>query len=85
MSYVHPLTPLSCSLEIVQREFDDWVRHKLQQMNALVTTATEVVQREVDFVEGFPLQTLLSEDATALLKEADILVAKQVGCINWNT
>ena len=51
---------------------------KLQQMSSLVTEARAIVNREGEFVQSFPLERLLREDATVLLKEADELVASHV-------
>ena len=51
---------------------------KLRQMCSLVEKMEEVVKREVAFVEEFPLETLMEEDAIVYLREVDELVASQV-------
>ena len=51
---------------------------KLQKMEGLVEQVEELVKQKIQFVENFPLDDLLNEDATELLKEADLLVASQV-------
>ena len=51
---------------------------KLKQMDTLVREADDLVQKEVEFVEGFPHNNLLDQDAGELLKEYDALVASQV-------
>ena len=63
---------------MLQQEHNDWVKMKLQQMSSLVTEARAIVNREGEFVQSFPLERLLREDATVLLKEADELVASHV-------
>ncbi len=51
---------------------------KLQKMAGMVRQAEELVSQKVIFVEGFPLAKLFDNNASELLKEADILVASQV-------
>ena len=51
---------------------------KLQKMAGLVDQVEELVKQKVQFVESFPVDDLLNEDAAELLKEADLLVASQV-------
>ena len=61
----------------MHREYNDWILMKLKHMNKLVTQAQDLVQRELHFIQSFPLLGLLKEDAEELLKEADSLVAGQ--------
>ena len=61
----------------VHREYNDWIMVKLQHMSELVTQADEFIKREVSFIQTFPLDDILTEDAEELLKETDSLVAGQ--------
>lgn len=74
---MHPGTKKSSSLTILCREYNEWILLKLQHMNELVTQAQDLVQRELHFIQTFPLASILKEDAEELLKEADSLVAGQ--------
>ncbi len=81
--YNHP----SCTLRtlhvllwlfLIFSEYNDWIMMKLQKMAGMVRQAEELVSQKVIFVEGFPLAKLFDNNASELLKEADILVASQV-------
>lgn len=63
------------------REFDEWVQLKLSQMGSLVDQGADIVTRGAGFVRAFPLDNILSADTATLLKEADQLVASQVGAV----
>ena len=60
------------------REYNDWIMVKLQHMAELVKEAEDIIQREVNFIQTYPVKRILQEDAKELLKEADELVALQV-------
>ena len=69
-----------CSLDMLVREYDEWVRLKLTQMGTLVDHEASLVSRELAFVQALPLASLLSVDAAPLLKEAQMLVTSRVSC-----
>ena len=54
---------------------------KLQQMSELVTQADQLTKREVRFIEGYPLSSLMETDAFDLLKEAEVLMSSLVSYI----
>ena len=62
---------------VYNREYNDWIMVRLQHMNDLVTQGSELVQREVLFIQNFPLEEILKTDVEELLREADSLVAGQ--------
>ena len=78
-THTHTHAHAHASLDMLQREHNDWVKMKLRQMAAYVGQFSDIVQKEVEFVESYPLEQLLKEDATPLLREVDQLVASQVG------
>ena len=56
---------------------------KLQQMSQLVSPADDLTKREAKFIEGYPLATLLKQEAAGLLSEADVLMASLVSTHDW--
>ena len=43
---------------------------KLHQMSQLVSQANDITERELRFIEAYPLDSLLETQAAALLEEA---------------
>ncbi len=46
-------------------------------MNDIITQANDIVKNEISFIKTFPLDSILTEEAEELLREADTLVVHQ--------
>ena len=74
------LNHLLILFHVPHREYNEWIMVKLQQVSELVTQADKLMKREVSFIEGYPLSSLLETDAFSLLKEAEVLMSSLVSC-----
>ena len=52
------------------REYNEWIMVKLHQMSQLVSQANDITERELRFIEAYPLDSLLETQAATLLEEA---------------
>lgn len=64
------------------REYNEWIMVKLHQMSQLVSQANDITERELKFIEAYPLHSLLETQAAGLLEEAKQIMENLVSTVN---
>ena len=64
------------------REYNEWIMVKLHQMSQLVSQANDITERELKFIEAYPLHSLLETQAAGLLEEAKQIMENLVSSVN---
>ena len=66
------------SLDVLLAEHKEWVREMVEEMETMVRQGTELLQLELNFIECYPMMTILDANPSALIEELTRLTNSQV-------